>query len=518
MSTSEANVEIGAFVLETLTTGMYPNPMDAIRELVQNGADSLRRGEETGVLQQGEGRIELLVDADHRSLTVRDNGVGIASDSAEKRLLGIGKTTKHIETDAGFRGIGRLASIAYCDSLVFRTSAKGDAHVCEVELHCEAMRKSFSPGNLDERELAALFADNVDVRISTANEETHFFEVHLQDVSSKTEMFLDPAELEGYLKQVAPVEYDAQKYVFSGAIQDWVAAHSVPLHTVTLVIVWEGNERQVFKPYKNRYRTQRGAYDVKVLDVKFFPEDPTNAGYWIWYADTELLGAIADPSVAGLRLRKQNIALGGAATVAELFAEVAESNARFNNYFVGEIHVLSTECIPNGRRDAMEMTGEWPRIRTEIVDFLKERCEEIRKVSESRNRPTAKIVTEVERTIDGAAESLRAPLLTRQEKGRLLVKLEKAKAKVETALSADKRKDQERELLEPLIQQVEAMTDKVGEASEATDVLSCLDRKQRKVVREILEVLYEILDETAYHAAVDAIGAKLGCRPEQLGE
>ena len=28
--------KIGAFVLETLTTGMYTNPLDSIREYIQN--------------------------------------------------------------------------------------------------------------------------------------------------------------------------------------------------------------------------------------------------------------------------------------------------------------------------------------------------------------------------------------------------------------------------------------------------------------------------------------------------
>jgi len=41
---------IGAFVLESLTSGMYTNPMDAIREYIQNSADSIRIAEKFGYI------------------------------------------------------------------------------------------------------------------------------------------------------------------------------------------------------------------------------------------------------------------------------------------------------------------------------------------------------------------------------------------------------------------------------------------------------------------------------------
>ena len=67
--------KIGAFVLETLTTGMYTNPMDTIREFVQNAADSIRKAQENDLLAKGEGRIEIKIDPGARTLVVRDNGV-----------------------------------------------------------------------------------------------------------------------------------------------------------------------------------------------------------------------------------------------------------------------------------------------------------------------------------------------------------------------------------------------------------------------------------------------------------
>ncbi|PJA48010.1 MAG: hypothetical protein CO171_08370, partial [Syntrophobacterales bacterium CG_4_9_14_3_um_filter_49_8] len=50
---------IGAFVLETLTTGMYTNPLDTLREYVQNSFDAIREAERSGLLSNGAGRIEI---------------------------------------------------------------------------------------------------------------------------------------------------------------------------------------------------------------------------------------------------------------------------------------------------------------------------------------------------------------------------------------------------------------------------------------------------------------------------
>lgn len=511
---SRATVEIGAYVLESLTTGMYTEPLDAIRELVQNSADSLRLALDAGLLNPGQARIGIHLDPDERSLHVRDNGVGIQSDTAERRLLAIGKTTKSLESDAGFRGIGRLASIAYCDRLVFRTSASGDTKCCTLSLDCVAMRAACAPGTRDDNELADVFARNSSTEYEKVAADEHFFEVWLNGISEEAAAFLDEGRLENYLSQVAPVEYDSQRFVFRGSIEDWLVEKKVPLSTVILQI--HGNDnRQVFKPYRTHYRTQRSGYDVHIRGVNFFPDDPMTAGYWLWYAETDLLGALDGETSAGLRLRRNNIQLGSPSRVAELFAEAAESDARFNKWFIGEIHVLSPDCIPNARRDGLELAGDWPRIREELVAFLRERSQEVRAVSETRNRPTAKVVAEVDGTVNAIAERLGTPMLTSNEKKTLVAKITKAKEKVAKSLKSN-RTPEDVAVLEPLTAELDEIALRVEAAKEEQDVLSGLDRKQRKLVREILDALYEVLDEQTYRRAADAIATKLGCTTDNL--
>ncbi|VFN04077.1 MAG: molecular chaperone HtpG [Candidatus Kentron sp. G] len=115
MANEKHHTRIGAFVLETLTTGMYRNPLDTLREYVQNAFDSIRTAERQCVIKTDAGRIHVTISEKNRTLSIRDNGIGVPAADVAARLVNIGMSAKNLETDAGFRGIGRLAGIAYCD-------------------------------------------------------------------------------------------------------------------------------------------------------------------------------------------------------------------------------------------------------------------------------------------------------------------------------------------------------------------------------------------------------------------
>jgi hypothetical protein len=105
---------IGAFVLETLTLGMYGEPRHTLREYVQNSYDAIRSAQRTKFLT-GRGVVRVTVTED--AITILDNGLGVASAQARNTLTSIGASKKDRDRDAGFRGIGRLAGMAYCDEL-----------------------------------------------------------------------------------------------------------------------------------------------------------------------------------------------------------------------------------------------------------------------------------------------------------------------------------------------------------------------------------------------------------------
>jgi len=194
--------KIGAFVLETLTTGMYTNPLDTLREYIQNSSDSIRKAEQSKLLRDGEGRVEIRIFPKERRLVMRDNGMGIPADVAADRLVNIGMSEKDIGTDAGFRGIGRLAGIAYCSTLTFRTTASGESDVTVVSIDCGRVREAISPALRGSHELTEVFADCSDVRSEAGTPTEHFLEVIMEGVDTSSADFLNWQVLEQYLSQI----------------------------------------------------------------------------------------------------------------------------------------------------------------------------------------------------------------------------------------------------------------------------------------------------------------------------
>ena len=430
---------IGAYVLETLTTGMYVDPLDTVRELVQNASDGIRKAEETSLLKKNEGRIELVVGPHNRSLLIRDNGTGIIAEEASERLLDVGMSDKQIEHDAGFRGIGRLAGIAFCDALTFRTSAKGQTSATVIEFDCVGIRKAISPAHRRRFEMAEVLDKYASVSVEQVKNPDHFFEVKMVGIGDATTEFLDIERLETYLSQVAPVDYDPQDFLFASKIQQWLKRNRIVLPTVSLEVTTPTVRRQVFKPYRSQYRTsyqREEQYDVELTDVEFLVDDKSSdPQFWLWYGVSNFPGTVGDDRVAGFRLRKNNIALGGPERVAELFAEKAKSNQRFNAWHVGDIHILCSNAIPNGRRDGFENTGSWPKIREKLLPFVAERSSEIQKTSAARNAPVPKLVRQAEKVV-GTVEARKAHgLASVEERDKLLRDVDAAKEKVETRLA-----------------------------------------------------------------------------------
>lgn len=117
---------IGKNVIESLTTGMYENPLFVYREYIQNAADAVDHAVKAGVLQKGEEAIIVGIKREQREIIIEDNALGIQAAKAFGILRNIAQSTKQKGIDKGFRGIGRLGGLAYCQKLIFETSYKGE--------------------------------------------------------------------------------------------------------------------------------------------------------------------------------------------------------------------------------------------------------------------------------------------------------------------------------------------------------------------------------------------------------
>src|SRR5437588_13121718 len=84
-------VIVGKDVLELVSSAMYVDPLCIYREFIQNAADAIDEAGEQGLYNgKVRPRIDITLDREKRSISIRDNGIGILRDWVVRRLTSLG--------------------------------------------------------------------------------------------------------------------------------------------------------------------------------------------------------------------------------------------------------------------------------------------------------------------------------------------------------------------------------------------------------------------------------------------
>lgn len=330
----------GMYLLETLTSGMYNNPLSVYREYIQNSVDSI------DICKNKKNKfVRIDLNPIEKSITIFDNASGISSKEVGSVLNGIGSSKKTGQGLRGFRGIGRLGGIAFSEQVTFRTKSSGEYIETIQTWDCNklnSMLANKTHGKMTIHELLAEVTKINKVKSTDANKS--YFEVKLDGVSSFRNYIFDYKKVKEFISQVAPVDYNHHSFSFGETInKNLKSLVSNYCHYHILL-----NDKPIFKPYSDEVKVTKTGFD-KIADIHFitFTIDREPAAYG-WYGKRkEFIGSISkgDDS-AGLRVRVGNILLGDEHLLDRCFRE-----DRFNSYLIGEIHVIHPELIPNSRRD-----------------------------------------------------------------------------------------------------------------------------------------------------------------------
>ena len=155
-------------ILDLVVKSLYSDRAVFLRELISNASDALDRARYSSLqredLRQSEGelRIELLVDEEARTLTVRDNGIGMTREQAIQHLgtiahsgtrafLQAAEEGSDLEGLIGQFGVGFYAAFMVSERIVVETlSAEPDAEPVRWETSCDDSY-SVAPGSRETR-------------------------------------------------------------------------------------------------------------------------------------------------------------------------------------------------------------------------------------------------------------------------------------------------------------------------------------------------------------------------------
>lgn len=323
-----ADINIGVNLIEILTTGMYKDARTIFREYVQNSCDAIDAA--------GGGSIEITIDADECYICIEDDGCGINSRIFESTLRDVANSGKTSADNKGFRGIGKLCGLAYCETLKFTSVGTGDGKACWMTFDAKNLRGNFYKGKKDS---ASAALNSVIKSGDSPTNIRHGFKVELFGVTNKE--LLDAKEIIEYLSFVAPVPY-SRDFTFAEKIRAHAESLGCKIDEYEIYV----NDTPVVKGYRNVI-SSRG-YRDELFDVSFKNfYDGNNLLAWSWIGLTGFRGQIkGDIESRGLRLRRGNIQIGDESALQEFFTEI-----RGTYYFVGEVFAVSSQLIPNSQRD-----------------------------------------------------------------------------------------------------------------------------------------------------------------------
>jgi molecular chaperone HtpG len=176
---------------------------------------------------------------------------------------------------------------------------------------------------------------------------SHYFEVELHNVTrTKNDILLNQIAVAEYLSEIGPVPF-SPRFRYGRKISAFLKRHDAGPASAIHV----NDVEALVRPFLNTFTAKLTLFDkftrVEFLEIPGLTEGFDAVG---WLLHHGYHGALPSRSgIAGLRLRAGNIQLGDASLLQAVFPE-----PRFNYWSVGEIHLLSSRLVPNGRRDELE--------------------------------------------------------------------------------------------------------------------------------------------------------------------
>lgn len=379
------NPIFGKNVIETLSEGMYDNPLFLFREYVQNSADAIDAAVEAGVIEKEDGQIQIVIVPSARKIIFSDNGIGIAKRDVPSILSNIGNSQKDRFKNKGFRGIGRLGGLGYCRLVRFETSVNGESVKSVLEWDAEKLH-SILMDQSEKIDAGELIKRITTIKTENAPADDHYFIVTLEDVAETSDDLLDVDDVRKYLSMVAPVPFDYQKFRFVEDIEKFINKNQLP-HPNEYQIFLNGDELR--KGYETPLLIEGTTKCVETLDVECrLLKDERRVFGWYWFCVSKFEGVLPKSCWQRcIRLRKSNIQIGEADCLSNhpKRGQALWKEDRGNNYFMGEIHALDERLIPNSRRDYFNQDEACREFEAVLAEQFKELHKIYHKASDARS-------------------------------------------------------------------------------------------------------------------------------------
>lgn len=330
--------DIGAELLSIITKGLYRDPLDTLREYVQNSIDAAAR------------HIEIKASRD--LVSIRDDGNGMTRDIAEGAIR-LGISEKNPNHDVGFRGIGVYSSYNICERLEIYTRPESGTS-SKIIFDFKKIRKYLSKeeerrmtGEPAELYLEKLLGNSVwledcEEPCPLAANGTLVLMIGIRgEVYKRLTSWWIVTE---YLESVVPLPFHPD-FSFKDDIEKRFRAEDY--RVVDLELTIGERTQKIYRPYKDVIFDHGRGFGPKYFDIVNILAKGNLGFAWVCLNDARKY--LSAKKLRGLLIKKFDFSVGGREYFSTFF-----SRGVFNNRITGEIIITHPDLLPNAARSGFE--------------------------------------------------------------------------------------------------------------------------------------------------------------------
>jgi hypothetical protein len=348
--------DVGGELLALLSKGLYTNPLDSIREYVQNSVDA--------------GAQNVRIKISGTSLQIYDDGEGMDfSEILAARQFGL--SSKSIKEHVGFRGIGIYSGFDLCQRLVITSLPEGEDHTHVLTFDFAGMRKQLE---LDRQKahgapktaLTDLMSSHTLIARdpSTFPRNKHFTIVDLQSINdTHLRQLSNRKQLRQYLLQNLPIDFD-DTFRDAAELRTYLKKHVPGYNAVRVVLQAEGQKDEIVAKYAKEDLRPPGEdsnfQPIEFDTLKNASNTPVAIIWSLMNADRSRVqprqgskkSTYFDdrPDYEGFVYKVKGFTIGDRRNLQPKF----KRKPQLYPWYTGEVYVLDTDVVPNAERDDFE--------------------------------------------------------------------------------------------------------------------------------------------------------------------
>jgi len=374
-----ADIKLGLRLLETLTSALYDDPIILFREYVQNSVDAYNEAIDQDAKNLiSDFCVEILIDDSGRNITISDNGYGIVESEFQQKMTSIGASEKGSKANQiGFRGIGRLSAMPFCQKLIFKNKPKGSNKVLIYTWDGSKFNDMLDKESETELSAAIEQISSFSEIKYTKSKDDHFFTVEIHSYNEEIVDLITRPDFIDRLKMTLPLQYDPSFKTQTAIKKKYLDFMGEPLDKFSFDVKLNG--QQLYKPYKESNILESG---IHFWELRYLGNDkgvPGDKLGLLWFTFNRKVTANPTTEPYGILVRSKNMLVGDHNTLADVLSKSKDAAyiathrelTQTLQGVYGEMLINSPDLRDNARRDWFRIDSASIQLRDIITNFMK---------------------------------------------------------------------------------------------------------------------------------------------------